>query len=106
MRSVELAMRRMRVRRITVVVGGEEGAVVVALRCRIGVTALFFGKSGWTDEVQYLSCAKKKTTLSHTHIHMCKMKTYVKHPWPRSRRSCSSISQTRLSSPGLTISSK
>ena len=43
MRSVDCGMRRMRVRRMTVVVGGEDVVVVVvALRLRIGVDGLFF----------------------------------------------------------------
>ena len=42
MRSVDCGTRRIRVRRITVVVGGVEGVVVVALRLRIGVDGLIF----------------------------------------------------------------
>lgn len=41
MRSVDCGIRRMRVRMMIVVVGGEEGVVVVALRVRIGVDGLF-----------------------------------------------------------------
>lgn len=47
MRSVDCGMRRMRVRMMTVVVGGEDGVVVVALRVRIGVDGLLFF---WSDQ--------------------------------------------------------